>query len=470
MDISISREDHNLDISSEHRNININSDASTYHLPIASETTLGGIKVGDNLTIEEDGTLNAESTEYQLPTASASTLGGVKVGNNLAINDGVLTAAVDSVLSGSSSNPVQNSVVTSNISSINSNLGQLDTRTDNLENSVSTISSTVTSQGTAITDLGNDVSALQTTVETNTTNIDTNTGNITANAQAINDLDSRLDTAEGTITNLEDASNEMSSDINILKNSTYVTKTLSIYGDSISTYVGYVPEGNAVYYDGSRCGVTDVLQTWWMEVINALQMELAVNNSWSGRAVSSCRDSDPDHTTDAGYKQTNIDVLGSNGTPDVIIIKLGINDFNHGAYLGTYDGSTALPSTVATFTDAYAVMLDRIMTTYPTAEIYCCTLMDCERNGGTGFPEISQHGESLVEWNEALKKLALAFGCKILDHAVAGITHYNLSTYCGDYDPDTQHALHPNPMGMSLIANETIHEMDNAIRTRYVAV
>lgn len=204
----------NINIEREQHNITISEPMRDYHLPIASATVLGGIKVGNNLTIEEDGTLNAESTEYTLPTASASTLGGVKVGNNLAINDGVLNAAVDSVLSGSSTNPVQNSVVTSKISSINSDLGQLDTRTDNLENSVSALSSTVTSQGTAITGLGNDISALQTAVETNTTNIGTNTGNITANAQAISDLDDRLDTAEDNITNQGNSINEMAGEIN----------------------------------------------------------------------------------------------------------------------------------------------------------------------------------------------------------------------------------------------------------------
>ena len=204
----------NINIEREQHNITISEPMRDYHLPIASETVLGGIKVGNNLTIEEDGTLNAETTEYTLPTASASTLGGVKVGGNLSINYGILTADVDSVLSGSSTNPVQNSVITSNISSINSDLGQLDTRTDNLENSVSTLSSTVTSQGTAIGTLNNNVSALQTAVETNTTNIGTNTGNISANATAISDLDDRLDTAEDNITNQGNAINEMAGEIN----------------------------------------------------------------------------------------------------------------------------------------------------------------------------------------------------------------------------------------------------------------
>ena len=204
----------NINIEREQHNITISEPMRDYHLPIASDTVLGGIMVGNNLTIDEDGTLNAESTEYILPTASTSRLGGVKVGNNLTINDGVLTADVDSVLSGSSTNPVQNSVITSNISSINSDLGQLDTRVDNLEGSVSTLSSTVTSQGSAIGGLGSDISALQSAVETNTTNIGTNTGNISANATAIGDLDDRLDTAEDNITNQGNAINEMAGEIN----------------------------------------------------------------------------------------------------------------------------------------------------------------------------------------------------------------------------------------------------------------
>ena len=64
-----------------------------YVLPIAADDTLGGIKVGDNLTIEEDGTLNAPDT-YTLPIASDDTLGGVKVGGGLSIDaeTGVLSA------------------------------------------------------------------------------------------------------------------------------------------------------------------------------------------------------------------------------------------------------------------------------------------------------------------------------------------------------------------------------------------
>lgn len=63
-----------------------------YSLPTASASTLGGIKVGTNLSIDSNGVLSATDTKYTLPTASATVLGGIKVGNNLSISNGVLSA------------------------------------------------------------------------------------------------------------------------------------------------------------------------------------------------------------------------------------------------------------------------------------------------------------------------------------------------------------------------------------------
>lgn len=250
--------------------------------------------------------------------------------------------------------------------------------------------------------------------------------------------------------------------------SIYKGKKLSIYGDSISTFAGWIPQGNAVYYTGSNCDMFYVDDTWWMKTIKALQFDLLVNNSWSGRAVSSVRDGSSAHATDAGYKQANIDQLQSgNVLPEVIIIKLGINDFNNECPLGTYDGKTAVPTDPTTFSDAYAIMLDRIMSTYPLADVYCCTLMSCEKNGAVGFPETNGNGNTIDEFNEVIKNLASAFGAKVLNHHTCGITYYNLETYMGDYVSSSSTGLHPNPKGHSLIANATINEMDNAVRTRY---
>jgi len=76
-----------------------NSDeGESYTLPPATQNTLGGIKVGSRLSIEQDGTLSADSQQYTLPAATQNTLGGIKVGDNLSITqDGTLSAAGSSV-------------------------------------------------------------------------------------------------------------------------------------------------------------------------------------------------------------------------------------------------------------------------------------------------------------------------------------------------------------------------------------
>ena len=69
---------------------------NSYTLPIASSTTLGGVKIGANLSIDSNGVLSATANSYSLPIASNTRLGGVKIGNNLTIDsNGVLSAVIN---------------------------------------------------------------------------------------------------------------------------------------------------------------------------------------------------------------------------------------------------------------------------------------------------------------------------------------------------------------------------------------
>ena len=68
------------------------SASGTYTLPTATDTVLGGIKVGSGLSISS-GVLSAAGTSYTLPTASNTVLGGVKIGSGLSITSGVLSAS-----------------------------------------------------------------------------------------------------------------------------------------------------------------------------------------------------------------------------------------------------------------------------------------------------------------------------------------------------------------------------------------
>ena len=179
--------------------VNIDTDERNYHLPIASETTLGGIKVGNNLTIDEDGTLNAESTEYNLPVASSSTLGGVKIGSGLTIADAVASVNVDSTLDADSANPLRNSVITSNLNTLSSSVQTAGSAITSLSTTVGTLSGTVSTNTSNISTLSSTVSGHTTAIQSNTDNIASQASTISDMSYQLNDLDSRLITAESTL-------------------------------------------------------------------------------------------------------------------------------------------------------------------------------------------------------------------------------------------------------------------------------
>ena len=213
----------NIRITQDEPNINISGDMAVYHLPIASATTLGGIKVGNNLSIESDGTLNVESTEYTLPTASADTLGGVKVGSNLSISDGGLSVPVDTTLSTVSTNPVRNSAITNAINSTNSDVAALDTRLVTAEDNISTNAGNITSLSGDLTDLSGTVTTLSGTVDSLGDTVSGLSSTVGGQTEDITDLDTRLDSAEDTITDLGNSVDTMAGQINDVIRSTDTT-------------------------------------------------------------------------------------------------------------------------------------------------------------------------------------------------------------------------------------------------------
>lgn len=76
----------------------IEAEANKYVLPAATTTTLGGIIVGDRLSIDDTGKLVATYT-YTLPTASSTVLGGVKTGSNITNTNGTISLTKANVTS-----------------------------------------------------------------------------------------------------------------------------------------------------------------------------------------------------------------------------------------------------------------------------------------------------------------------------------------------------------------------------------
>ena len=78
-----------------------------YSLPAATSTTLGGIKVGDNLSIDASGRLSG-AAPYALPAATTSTRGGVIAGSNLTVYaDGTLALGKSGVTGALGYTPAQ---------------------------------------------------------------------------------------------------------------------------------------------------------------------------------------------------------------------------------------------------------------------------------------------------------------------------------------------------------------------------
>ena len=89
------------------------SSGSTYTLPTATSSTLGGVKIGSNITVNS-GTISISKTnvtnalgytppttdtKYTLPNATSSVLGGVKIGSNITVSYGTISLTKANVTS-----------------------------------------------------------------------------------------------------------------------------------------------------------------------------------------------------------------------------------------------------------------------------------------------------------------------------------------------------------------------------------
>lgn len=206
--------------------------------------------------------------------------------------------------------------------------------------------------------------------------------------------------------------------------SDFVGKTVSILGDSISTYKNYVPSGYSCFYPYPTADFGDVNQTWWMQVTNNLGMTLLMNNSYSGSCVSTGTGSSA-ATNDARLQN----LLFGTQKPDVIIINMGAND------------CASANVSLDTFTSSYKLMLDKIQKLCPDSEIYLLTLPSC------GL----YTDNNKVLYNEVIRNCAKTYEVGLVELADT----YSKETYV-NYVVDS---VHPNKAGMAKIAEDVIKGM-----------
>ena len=223
----------------------------------------------------------------------------------------------------------------------------------------------------------------------------------------------------------------------------FAGKTVSILGDSISTFQGWIPEGYACFYPDPDNDIKDVSQTWWMQVIQNTGMRLLVNGSWSASTV--CGDSRAENSGAGCSSNRIVDLMGNTGTvPDVILVYMGINDFFHSIDLGSFSGATAHRNDhyIWDFTEGYELMLQKLQAVYPTSRIYCMTLL--ESNSWEGTRE-NANGNTVEDYNSRIRQIAAAHGVSVIDLRNCGIAGNELGWHTSD-------GVHPNRAGAAKIA------------------
>lgn len=224
---------------------------------------------------------------------------------------------------------------------------------------------------------------------------------------------------------------------------------LSILGDSISTFKGWIPEGNLVFYPENGT-VKDVAQTWWKIVLDELGLTLCANGSSSGSAsFGYSQEADPMY----GCSDHRISQLaGADGeAPDIIIVYMGTNDVLMSAAIGDNDGLQAVgEGLVGSLSDGYTMILDKIKRRYPQAQVYCCTLLPVGDWGTTEaqpfVPFVNGQNVTSEAYSERIRLIAGNRGLPIIDLEKCGITIDNMAEMTAD-------GVHPTAEGMRLIAD-----------------
>lgn len=151
-------------------------------------------------------------------------------------------------------------------------------------------------------------------------------------------------------------------------NISFAQKTVSILGDSYSTFKGYVPKGQLCWYSptpGNKTDVKSVGETWWNRWIYENKCKLGVNNSYSGATIC-----------DTGYGKNDysdrsfVTRLHHLGHPDILFIMGGTNDSWADSPMGEYKYQKWTKRDLYYFRPAMAYMLNSIKELYPGTKVY----------------------------------------------------------------------------------------------------
>ena len=279
---------------------------------------------------------------------------------------------------------------------------------------------------------------------------------------------------------------------------------ISVVGDSISSYIGWLPDGYHRYYPASASSslaggmsLTKVSQTYWWRLAYDYMSNAVIdkNISWSGSLVSVLKQK---HFNEGGgssnihyFKRSFVERFieqDGMGNPDIIIIKGGTNDggkahwdgskwAGDGYALYTVDNAKekikdrkVIPSKAAldidinagkaaktyadakslkddSFSESYVKLIRLAQTKYPGVKIVCIvsdSIFD-------GFASTASY-------------VATELGCKTVDlYRIDGVKTYKNNLLMPKVDATdlskNGNGCHPDPRGMDFVANKIYTEL-----------
>lgn len=227
-------------------------------------------------------------------------------------------------------------------------------------------------------------------------------------------------------------------------------KTISIQGDSISTFAGTITDGNATYYSASHKFVNSIDATWWGLLINECRMRLIRNDAWSGSRISGTGD----NAMCSVARCSNMKHIDSTvetyqyGAPEIIVVMAGTNDVSGNVEMGTADGA------VTTYMGAFKTMLDNLKLQCRNAKIVVFQLYR-----GNVLDYANSGGKHQYEYQEAMANLCRRYGVYYIgpehfDLSFPNLQYYTCDNSLSDYGlPICTGAdyLHPNMQGMERV-------------------
>ena len=230
--------------------------------------------------------------------------------------------------------------------------------------------------------------------------------------------------------------------------------------------------GTPLNYNGSGTKV------WWQVAADALGFT-PIAATWSGSSITAHTASSESKVASYSWHDHTIRTLGrriagsmERIAPDVVLVYRGTNDLSHSTKVRLTDGyfdkvdwdypeTDLLSDGTYGYKEGLAILIHKIRTTYPKAQIMLCTCNVFKRSNYSHFPTHNGYF-SIPQMNNAIREVADFFGVHTIELDKCGITWEN----CYDEGYITDSATtptHPNTTGHAMMGRQAVCDLVNKL-------